>query len=237
MNPKKFHRYFVLLFVATVAFSIFILRYASTWLTESSQELMLIRGEIAQLNQDQQDLDKAKKQLNNNALAIETLAMVLPSEKDQARVVEELNAIADLANVKIDSIGFPSSTLGSQSAPKPAAAAATTDTTTSSAQNSTSASTSSTAAPATKPTASVSQATPVKEIPGVQSIELSIGTITSKDQSIKGVRYDEMMRFIRLIERNRRTMQIRSIGIGQTESNGGEPSYNLTLSVVIFIQP
>jgi len=204
------------------------LRYATNWLTQSSQELISLRSEVDQLNTKQSDLDKAKKALNDTAAELDTLSKVLPSDKDQARVIQEIYALADKSNVKIDSVGFPSSTLGAQTAPKPAP---TTDTTT--AQSTATAS----SEPAPVPVKIVSQATPVKEIPGVQSIELSIGTITSKDASIKGVRYEEMMSLIKLIERNRRTMQIRSIGIGQSAGSGGVPAYNLSLSLVIFIQP
>lgn len=228
MTTKKVNLYLSLIFVMALGLSIFILRYASNWLTQSSQELISLRSEVAELNSKQVDLDKAKKALSDNATELDTLSRVLPDDKDQARVIQEITALADQANITIDSVGFPSSTLGATVAPKPAV---TTETTTSTQPATTS------AEPAPAPVKSVSQATPVKEIPGVQSIELSIGTISSKDTSIKGVRYEEMMKLIKLIERNRRTLQIRSIGIGQNAVTSGEPTYNLSLSLVIFIQP
>lgn len=228
MTTKKVNLYLSLIFVMALGLSIFILRYASNWLTQSSQELISLRSEVAELNSKQADLDKAKKALSDNATELDTLSRVLPDDKDQARVIQEITALADQANITIDSVGFPSSTLGAVVAPKPAATA---EATTTSQPATTS------AEPAPAPVKSVSQATPVKEIPGVQSIELSIGTISSKDTSIKGVRYEEMMKLIKLIERNRRTLQIRSIGIGQNAVTSGEPTYNLSLSLVIFIQP
>lgn len=229
MTAKKVNRYLLLLFAIGLGFSIYIVRYASNWLSTSSQDLIVLKTEVEQLQKKQSDLEKAKKVLAEKATDIQTLSKVLPSDKDQARVVQEIYAIASQANVTIDSVGFPSSTLGAQTVPK-VVATPTTDATTTGA-------TPSSSEPAPKPVATVSQATPVKEIPGVQSIELSIGTIKSKDASIKGVRYEEMMNLIRLIERNRRTMQIRTIGIGQSEAVGGAPTYSLTLSIVIFIQP
>lgn len=225
MSAKKVNLYLSLVFVAALGLSLFILRYASNWLTQSSQELISLRAEVAGLNTKQADLDKAKKALADNAAELDTLSKVLPEDKDQARVIQEIYALADQANITIDSVSFPSSTLGAATAPKPATTTETLPAGT----------TSSEAAPA--PVKSVSQATPLKEIPGVQSIELSIGTITSKDASIKGVRYEEMMKLIKLIERNRRTLQIRSIGIGQNANTSGAPTYNLSLSLVIFIQP
>lgn len=227
MTAKKLHRYLQLLFLAGFAFSFFIVKYAVGWLTESSKELSSLRTEVIGLENKQTELEKAKKILNDRTDDVATASQVLPADKEQARVVQEIYAIASQSNVSIDSVGFPSSTLGSTAAPKPATTTTTDPTAT--------ASTVTTDAP--KPVKTVSQATPVKEIPGVQSIELSIGTITSKDTSIKGVRYEEMMTLIRLIERNRRTMQIRSIGIGQSQTINGNPTYNLTLSIVIYIQP
>lgn len=226
MTAKKLHRYLQVLFLGGLVFSVFIVKYAVDWLTESSKELTTLRVEVAGMDKKQADLEKAKKTLSDKADEVSTLSMVLPEDKDQARIVQELYAIASQANVTIDSVGFPSSTLGAIT-PKPVTPVE--------APTSTPTPTPATEQP--KPVKTISQATPVKEIPGVQSIELSIGTITSKDASIKGVRYEEMMSLIRLIERNRRTMQIRSIGIGQSETVTGSPTYNLTLSIVIYIQP
>jgi len=231
MTPKKVSRYLTLLFIVGLGLSVFMLRYATNWLTTSSQELMTLRTEVAQLDKKQTDLEKAKKALGDNATELETLSRVLPEDKDQARVVQEIYAIANQANINIDSVSFPSSTLGAPVAAKAAPAAETTTGASSSTP------TPDSAAAKAAPVKTVSQATPVKEIPGVQSIALSLGTITSKDATIKGVRYEEMMTLIKLIERNRRVMQIQSIGIGQSETAGGQPTYNLTLSVIIFIQP
>jgi hypothetical protein len=228
MTVKKIYRVLLLLFAASIVGSVLLVRYAANWLSESSVELNSLRGEVTELERQWTDLERAKKVLTEQSEYITTLGLVLPEDKDQARVVEELYAIADQANVKIDSVGFPSSTLGSAAPPKPVAS---TEATASTSDASTA------TAPAPAPMKTVSQATPVKEIPGVQAIELSIGTITSKDPSIKGIRYEEMTKLLNLIERNRRTMQIRAIGIGQTQNPGSVPTYDLSLSIVIFIKP
>lgn len=228
MTVKKVYRVLFLLFVASIVGSVMLVRYAANWLSESSVELNSLRGEVTELEKQWTDLERAKKVLSEQSEYVTTLGLVLPEDKDQARVVKELYAIADQANVKIDSVGFPSSTLGAVTAPKPATSTETTTNTPTNAAVST---------PAATPVKSISQATPVKEIPGVQAIELSIGTIASKDPLIKGIRYEEMTKLLNLIERNRRTMQIRSIGIGQTQNPGAAPTYDLSLSIVIFIKP
>jgi hypothetical protein len=232
MNIQKVHKIFLLIFVASIVASAFIVRTAANWLTQSSSELNSIRGELSDLSTKLENIDRQKKVLATQASSVSTLSFVLPKEKDQARALKEIEAIANQANVTIESVGFPSSTLGSAQTVAPKTTA---DTTAPSTTSGTSTGATATPTPS-KPTKVVSQATPLKDIPGVQSIELSIGAINSKDTSIKGVRYDEMLSLLKLIERNRRTMQIRSIGIGQTETAAGK-TYSLTLSIVIFIQP
>jgi hypothetical protein len=222
ITSKKLHLYLLILVALTLLFSFYIVSYSSGWLSDSSKDLTALREELLGLERKQLDLEIAKKTLKENGSVVDNLKLVLPSEKEQARVVQEIESIADTANVTISSVGFPSSTLGSAavSAPKP--------------QNS---EPQAEVKPATTPE-TVSQAEPIKEIPGVQSINITIGTISSKDPSIKGVRYDEMMSLIRLFERNRRTMQIQSIDIGQNpNSSDGPATYTLSLSMLIFIQP
>lgn len=221
MSAQKVYRYLIGLFILGLGLSFFIVRYAGEWLSKSSEELTVLRTEVSDLEKKRSLLEKGKQILSSDEPAIATLAKVLPEDKDQARVIQEIKAIADQANITIDSVGFPSSTLGSE-APKPAPAPATD-------QN--------TQAQQTQPTAtaSVSQATPVKEIPGVQSIEVTLGAMRSKNTTAStGVRYDEMITLLKGIERNRRTMQIESIGISQ---NAGIDSYTLSLSLIIYIKP
>lgn len=224
-TPRKVYRYILILMIVGLAASLYIVRYAANWLTASSGELTTLRTEVVQLENKRALLDRGKKIISEQHDNIDMLSMVLPAEKDQARVVQEINSIADQSNVVIESIGFPSSTLGSETKPVAAAPATSTEQSGQSQQ---------TAKPPAPATATVSQATPVKEIPGLQSIELSLGTIRSKDSVVVGVRYNEMVQLLRLIERNRRTMQIRSIGITE---NPSPDSYTLTLSITIFIKP
>lgn len=223
MTAKKVYKYLLIAFALGLVTSVLLLRYANNWLTEISGDLTSLRTDVEQLEQKRLGLEEAKKTLNEKQSDIETLAMVIPTDKDQARIIKEIYQIAAQSGISIDSVGFPASTLGTQTIAPPAATTppATDDGTT-------------TTAPAAPK--AVSQATPVKEIPGVQSIELTIGTINSLTlPSGAGVRYDEMITFLKLLERNQRTIQIRSIGIGQRVT-GGEQTYNLDVSLTIFIR-
>ena len=228
MNARKFYRYLIIAFIAGLAGSVFLLRYASSWLTESSKELDSLRTEVAQLDKKREDLERAQNTLLDQKVSIEKLERVLPVDKDQARVVNEVYGIADQAGVTIDSITFPTSTLGTDT--KPAPSTTTTDSTsTTSDQSATT-----TPKPTTK---NVSQATPLKEIPGLQSIQLTLGTIYSKQLSPgSGMYYSELISFMKLIERNQRTMQIQSIDIAPTGSENGSPTFNLSIELRIFIR-
>jgi hypothetical protein len=234
MNAKKMYKYLLLIFIGGLVLSVWIVRYASSQLTSTSSELTGLRSDISGLELKREGLEKAKVVMADNAYTIERLAKVVPADKDQARVVGEIYSIADKAGVNIDSVGFPASTLGSQAV----RVASPADTTTTNATASSSTSSSATATPpAPAPQKIISQATPLKDIPGVQSIELSLGAINSKSlPPASGVRYSEMLSFIRQLERNERATQITAIGIGQDKVVNGEPTFSLTVSLTIFIQ-
>lgn len=226
MNAKKAYRYLLLLFVGGLAFAGWIVKYSNTQLAATSADLTVLRKDIGELEQKRTQLEKAKVVMRENAHTVDTLSKVVPEDKDQAKIVEEIHSIADKAGVSITSVGFPASTLGSQVLK--VATPVTTDTPKSSQAQS---------PVASQTVRNISQATPLKDIPGIQAIELSIGTINSKTLAVgSGVRYSEMMSFIRQIERNERAIQITALGIGQNQVIGGEPTFNLTISLTIFVR-
>lgn len=223
MNAKKMHKFLLLIFVGGLALSIWIVRYANAQLAATSADLTTLRTDIANLEHKREGLQKAKVILANNEDTLDTLSKVIPEDKDQAKIVKEIYSIADKAGVSIESVGFPASTLGSPAA-KVATPAISNGTTTDGSK------------PAT-PQKSISQATPLKDIPGIQAIELSIGAISSKTLPLgSGVRYSELMSFIRQIERNQRAIQITALGIGQGQIVNGEQTFTLTISLTIFVR-
>jgi HAMP domain-containing protein len=226
MNARTFNKFLLAGFAVAIVTSFLLLRYANNWLTASSTELSTLRSEVAALEIKQNDLNLAKATLVDQKNERQTLDLVLPTNKDQSRLIQELTSIAATAGVSINSISFPTSTLGTQvktSAPAPA------DTTTDQTTTQT--------APATPKAATISQATPIKEIPGVQAIDITIGQINSVGLPAGGgVRYSEMMQFIRLIERNQRSIQIKSIGISSATAPSGEPLYSLDVALTTFVR-
>lgn len=230
MTAKKLYRYLLLAFFAGLILSGMTVKYASSWLAESSTELNTLRSETLTLEQKRSDLESAQLTLKKDAATIEILDDVVPDDKDQARIISVLYKIAEEAGITIESVGFPASTLGSET-PKPAAAATT------QANDSTSTSTSqTTTAPSTS--SPISQATPVKDIPGLQSIDLTLGTINSRSLPAgSGVKYDELVTFLKLIERNKRAIQIKSLGIGRDSVVDGIETFSLDIALTIYIRP
>src|SRR5690606_22143833 len=96
---------------------------------------------------------------------------VVPQDKDQARAVREINQIAQISNVRLQSITFPSSTLGDKKQSTPATPPAEGGDT-----------------PAPPPP-SITQAQPVQGIPGVYSMDIEI-------QSESEVPYYNMLNFL-----------------------------------------
>lgn len=166
------------------------------------------------------NLEKAKKQVQQYAYFKDVAKTVIPSDKNQAEDIIEINRLAGEAGISIQSITFPNSTLG-----------LTTSTTSATATDATTSSSSKTA---------ISQAKPVSGISGLYSLEL---TITPESSSTappsKQLTYDKMLDFLNRIENNRHTAQITEVDI--TPSSTGNSvlgsGFTFVLKLNIFIKP
>ena len=227
MTINRLYKYLVALFIFGIILSGYLVHYASGWLENSSQDLAKLRTDVYVLTEKSKYLDTEKRYLDSHSPEINTLDSVLPKDKDQAKVIKQLESIADKSGIKFDSISFPTSSLGSSTQ---IAKPTTTDSATTNNTNI------SEAPP--KPSKVISQATPLKDIPGVQTIEITLGALSSKDSKPgAGMRYPEMISFIKQLERNQRIIQTQSIQIGQAPSNNkGEPMYILTVSITVFLR-
>ncbi len=131
---------------------------------------------------------------------------IVPQDKDQAEAVREIVAIAAAAGVSPNSITFPASSLG-------LGAAGTTVPTT-----------------GPVPASPLSQLTPVKGIPGVYNLQI---TIQQDDKH--PVPYTNFLDFLSRLELNRRTAQVTSIQLSPDKTAPNELSF--TLVVNEFIKP
>ena len=81
-------------------------------LKQRSEKLVALKLQLQVLDNQQQSLAKAKKDVQKyTSLEAEAKAIV-PQDKDQAETVREIVNIADNSSIKLTSITFPSSVLG-----------------------------------------------------------------------------------------------------------------------------
>ncbi len=186
--------------------------FGSTLLKKSSDKLLSAKLDNRVVEKQEELYIQAKKNLVKYEELGNTIAKVLPKDKDQARAVEELYKIGDETGIDIVSISFPASTLGVKAA-KPAAGTTNTATTPSAAKS------------------SVTQAKPVDGIQGVQGIDINLTLEPSRGQTIS---YNQMLNFLNKVQNNRRNMQITQVSVQPDVKNGG---LNFSVSLRIFVKP
>jgi hypothetical protein len=94
---------------------------ASTLLQKQSQTLVSARSKSASLEQQQTQLNKAKASINKYQEVGSIAKSIVPQDKDQAQAVREIVNIAADNQIKLGTITFPSSTLGTGTTPTSAA--------------------------------------------------------------------------------------------------------------------
>ncbi|MBX4190882.1 hypothetical protein KW794_02225 [Candidatus Saccharibacteria bacterium] len=189
-------------------------------LGKESQKMVSLKVQNQTAEAQLENLEQAKKQVEQYSFFKDVTKTVIPSDKDQAAAVIEIYNIAQESGINVQSITFPQSSLG-----------LTTGTTSStSQQDATSKSTSAKI---------ISQAKPVSGIAGLYSLELTIVPQSdSKTPANKQITYDKMLDFLRRIENNRHTAQITDVNISPAAAAGNTSSgLTFSLSINIFIKP
>lgn len=162
------------------------------------------------LSTEQISLAKAKKDIAKYE-SLNTIAQsIVPQDKDQTQAVREIVNIASQSGIKPSSITFPASTLGSATSTAPAASSSTATTT----------------APAAN--TKLTQLTPVKGIPGLYDLQI---TITQDPSS--PVSYSKFIDFLSRLEQNRRTAQVSGIVLQPSPVDRNLLSFTLTLDEYI----
>jgi TRAP-type C4-dicarboxylate transport system substrate-binding protein len=187
--------------------------FGNTLLKRQSQKLNEVKVKERVLEQQQISLAQAKKDIEQYKDIEATLPLIVPQDKNQAKAVREITKIAEKNNIKIQSITFPSSNLGTQ----PAVVAPSSD-----------GSTDATTTPVPVPT--ITQVRPVANLPGLFEMEI---TIVSEPTIPNG--YDDLIDFFEDLERNRRTAQVTNLEIS-TAATGSE-KLDFTAKFNIFIKP
>lgn len=91
---------------------------ASGVLQKKSKDVRAARLKTLALEQKQTKLTKAKADIERYRELAQIAKSIVPQDKDQARTVREISNLAAANGIKLGSITFPSSTLGSETTVK-----------------------------------------------------------------------------------------------------------------------
>ncbi len=180
-------------------------------LEKTSVSLVELKSEKKVIDEQNKALIQAKKDLEKYSELESIAKKIVPQDKDQAKSVREIVAIAETNSVSISSITFPNSTLGN---PQPKAS----KTEDGSTQDK------------TKTTPPVSQVESADGLKGVYKLEL---TIQSDDAN--PITYTNLINFLAALENNRRTAQVSNITI--TPENKNPSLLTFTITINVFIKP
>lgn len=208
MNSKQFR--LVLIGILGITVVAFLGIWAGGLSTLKKQSNKMVELKVNNQTADAQlaNLESSKKEVEKYSYFKSVANSVIPSDKDQAQAVFDINEIANEAGITIQSVTFPTSDLGSKA-------------------------TSATAAGSKA--VLLSQAKPVTGISGLYSVELTITPATGAQvPADRQVTFTKFIDFLRRIENNRRTAQISQVNIQPLDQSD---QINFTLIINIFIKP
>lgn len=222
MNSKRTNWVMIGLVVVLSLVAIATVYFGNTTIKNSSTSLNDLKLEHVVQQRQEAELIKAQKDIEQYQDFKEIARAIVPQDKDQARAVREIVAIARESGIAIQSISFPSSSLGASSKAAPQAN-----------QNPD--------APGAKDQSSssqkappVTQAEPVEGVSGVYSLEMSI--VPEKDGA-GPISYTKFLGFLERLEKNRRTAQVTQIRISPVSDNNASPFIDFSLTINIFVKP
>ncbi|HSX45006.1 MAG TPA: hypothetical protein VLF39_02770 [Candidatus Saccharimonadales bacterium] len=181
----------------------------NNWLENQTKNLVKLKLDNKILDDQQTALVRANSDITKYADLEKIAKTIVPQDKDQARVVREIVNIANGDGIPIQSISFPSSTLG----------------------QSVSSSSSSSSTSSTIPKSSgLSQLKAVTGTTGLYELEITVQSDTNKP-----VTYPQLINFLSQLEQNRRTAQVN--GITVTPNTVNRKLITFSLDINVFIKP
>jgi hypothetical protein len=178
-------------------------------LASRSKKLVGLKAQSQALDQEQISLKSAKKNIQKYAELEKITKSVVPEDKNQAEAVREIVNIAAARDVKLASVTFPASTLGTLPGGGTTGAAA-----------------APTAGNAKKD--NLSQLQPVKNITGVYQLVIAV-----TGDANQPVSYDNFVGFLSDLEHNRRTAQVGGITLQPSTQNRNLLTFSLSLNEYI----
>lgn len=177
--------------------------YGLDALKRSADNLNEQKLETSVIDAQQEALTQAKRDIEAYAELEQIARTVVPQEKDQARTVREIIALAQQTGVPITSLTFPNSELGADQTKDSKSKKKSDD-------------------------ASESQLVPVEDLEDVYQMEITIQNSTTSP-----ARYTALVNFLRALEQNRRTSQVTSVGLQPDPNNRNLFTYTMTIAVYI----
>lgn len=181
-------------------------------LQKQSKKLLSLKVENKAVESQQTALVQAKKDIDKYSDLLRITKSVVPQDKDQAKTVREIVNIASTNSIQIKSVTFESSNLGGSSTSAPAA-------------NSGGQAAPASQTPAATAQPPISQLKPVQGIPGVYTLDLQVA-------SDGDVAYQDFLKFLEKLEKNRRTAHVTAITLNPSQ-DGKRVKFNLTLSAYV----
>lgn len=201
MNSKRMYFVMLGLIVVLLAGLVGGAYGVNTLLASKSQSLLKLKTQSQVLANEQTSLVTAKKEVQKYSSLEEIAQSVVPQDKDQAQAVLEISNLAAQSGIsQLSSITFPASTLGGI----PGSTIKTNN--------------------------GLTQLTPVKGIPGVYELQITIAQTSDNP-----VPYTQFTTFLSKLEQNRRTAQVSSITLEPSPTNAQLVAFNLIVNV--FIKP
>lgn len=206
MTSKKYFYIQLALFVLAIILIVAGTVAGNSALQDKSKKLSELKVESATIELQQSALIQAKKDIEKYDELDKIARSVVPQDKDQAKTVREIVALALQNNIPIKSISFETSKLGEAAAKRSA----------SSAEGSSS-------TKAAEP--GVSQVIPVTGISGVFMLPIQV-------ESAGAVKYQDFLSFLESLEKNRRTAHVSAINL-EPSDNGETLNFDLTLNAYV----
>jgi len=185
--------------------------FGNVMLQQESQKLVSLKLDNRVLEEQQASLKQANKDIDKYTELEKEAKAIVPQDKDQAQAVREIVKIANHSGIKLATISFSASSLGSAAAPVTAPSG------------------NSGATPTPKATTPpVTQVKPVENIPGVYVMEISI-----QQDSTQPISYSSFIDFLNRLEQNRRTAQVATVTIQPSSQNANKLTFSLVVNVYI----
>lgn len=201
MNSKKLSAILVSLLVVFALGLIGSVYAANSILSRKSKDLIDLKAEKISKERQEKQLLKAEKDIKTYAELNEIAKSVVPQDKDQAKTVSEIVTLANQSGIaRLSSVAFPPSTLGGTSSKQ------------------------------VKTPQGLTQVAPVKGLPGVYSLQITITQANTEPVS-----YGSFIAFLSKLERNRRTAQVSSINVQPDAKRPDMVSFTLVIDK--FIKP